>query len=125
MDLNSVTKLVRKIEIALYNKFKETNKHYSVRLNSLLVGFLILSFKTKFRQIYSNLNDRKNDFFWRKVIQGEITTSSLCDMEGTDMASEEKIKSRKKLEKEELEEIIKLEEKRQKEVIYNCYFSLF
>ena len=41
------------------------------------------------------------------------------------MASEEKIKSRKKLEKEELEEIIKLEEKRQKEVIYNCYFSLF
>ena len=63
-----------------------------------------------------NLKDEKNDYFWRNVLQGEISTSMLIRMENQDMASKEKMEWREQLEREDIERRKKIEEERQKEV---------
>ena len=83
MDLQSISVLVSKIEKYLNDEYKGPNKDY----------------KAKYRQIYLNLKDDKNDHFWRNVLQGEISTSMLIRMSNQEMASKETIEWRHKLEK--------------------------
>jgi len=101
MDLQSITKLVAKIERSLYQKYQQPNKQYMA----------------KFRQINFNLKDPQNDFFWRKVITGEIGSADLHEMSNMDMASNDLMEARKQQEKEHLDKIKRLEEERQKEAL--------
>ena len=72
--------------------------------------------KTKFRAILYNLKDEKNDTFWRRVILGEISASTLYKMESSEMASKEKMLERKQHHENELEQIKTIEDLKQKEV---------
>ena len=72
--------------------------------------------KNKFRTIQFNLKDTKNDYFWRRVILGEISASTLHKMSPTEMGSKEKMEWRKQQQQNELEQIKKIEEIKQKEV---------
>merc|ERR1712131_271396 len=101
MDLQSITKLVAKIERSLFQKYQQPNKQYMA----------------KFRQINFNLKDPQNDFFWRKVITGEIGSADLHDMSNMDMASKDLMEARKQQEKDHLDKIKRLEEERQKEAL--------
>ena len=101
MDLQSISVLVSKIEKYLNDAYKGATKDY----------------KAKYRQIYLNLKDDKNDHFWRNVLQGDISTSMLIRMSNQEMASKEKIEWRHKLEKDDIERRKKLEEERQKEAL--------
>ena len=77
----------------------------------------------KFRTIFSNLQDRTNDDFWRRVILGEISASNLHKMSPHEMSSAEKKEWRKTQQKNDLDQIIKLEEIKQKEVNNNNIFK--
>lgn len=101
MDLQSITRLVSKIERSLCQKYQQPNKQYMA----------------KFRQINFNLKDPQNDFFWRKVITGEIGSADLHAMSNMDMASKDLMESRKQQEKDHLDKIKRLEEERQKEAL--------
>ena len=59
MNQESIAKLVAKIEKEMFKSFGEVNKDY----------------KTKFRQIQFNLSQPKNDYFWRRVITGNVQQS--------------------------------------------------
>ena len=56
MNQESIAKLVAKIEKEMFKSFGEVNKDY----------------KNKFRQIQFNLKEPKNDYFWRRVITGNV-----------------------------------------------------
>ena len=56
MNTESIAKLVSKIEKEMYKSFGEVNSNY----------------KNKFRQIQFNLREPKNDYFWRRVITGNV-----------------------------------------------------
>jgi hypothetical protein len=56
MNTESIAKLVSKIEKEMYKSFDEVNSNY----------------KNKFRQIQFNLREPKNDYFWRRVITGNV-----------------------------------------------------
>jgi len=101
MDTNSIAKLVGKIEKSMFEKYGEVNKDY----------------KNKFRTIQFNLKDTKNDYFWRRVILGEISASTLHKMSPTEMGSKEKMEWRKQQQQNELEQIKKIEEIKQKEAL--------
>lgn len=101
MNLESIAKLVFKIEKHMFKTFVEVNKDY----------------KTKFRQIQFNLQDAKNDYFWRRVITGEISASSMHKMSSNDMGSIERLKEREKQQKDSLEQVLKLEAQKQREAL--------
>ena len=114
MDLQSITKLVAKIERSLFQKYQQPNKQYMV--NVKYSQTILTLFQAKFRQINFNLKAPENDFFWRKVITGEIGSADLHAMSGLDMASKDLMEARKQQEKDHLDKIKRLEEERQKEV---------
>ena len=56
MNTESIAKLVSKIEKEMFKSFGEVNNNY----------------KNKFRQIQFNLKAPNNDYFWRRVITGNV-----------------------------------------------------
>lgn len=66
--------------------------------------------------IHFNLQDKNNDYFWRRVIQGEISASTLHKMTSNEMSSMEKMEWRQQQHTNELDQIKKIEEIKQKEV---------
>ena len=69
--------------------------------------------------ILCNLKDNGNDTFWRRVILGEISASTLYRMESSEMASREKMLERKQHHDDALEQIKTIEDLKQKEVLYH------
>lgn len=93
MHPSSITKLVMKIEESLYKLF----------------GGVTSKYKNRYRSIMFNLKDEKNQGLWRKVILGEVTSSSLVKMTAEEMASKELAQWRKHELTQELEMIHELE----------------
>lgn len=99
MHPSSIEKLVKKVEESLYKAY----------------GGVSFKYKSKYRSIMFNLKDEKNEGFWRKVIVGEVTTSSLVKMTAEEMASKELAKWREHELTQELELINKLETEKKSE----------
>lgn len=93
MHPESTSKLVNKIEDSLYKLFGGVSSKY----------------KNRYRSITFNLKDEKNEGLWRKVILGQITSSSLVKMTAEEMASKELAQWRKHELTQELEMIHELE----------------
>ncbi|XP_039262185.2 death-inducer obliterator 1-like [Styela clava] len=93
MHPDSITRLVNKIEESLYKLFGSTSFKY----------------KSRYRSISFNLKDEKNHGLWRKVILGEVTSSSLVKMTAEEMASKELSQWRKHELTQELEMIHEIE----------------
>lgn len=93
MHPDSISKLISKVEDSLHKLFGGVNSKY----------------KNRYRSIMFNLKDEKNEGLWRKVILGEVTSSSLVKMTAEEMASKELAQWRKHELKQELEMIQELE----------------
>lgn len=93
MHPDSINRLVNKIEDSLFKLFGSTSFKY----------------KNRYRSISFNLKDEKNHGLWRKVILGEVTSSSLVKMTAEEMASKELAQWRKHELTQELEMIHELE----------------
>ncbi|OWA51734.1 putative PHD finger protein 3 [Hypsibius exemplaris] len=87
------------LETGLYEKFKDTNAEY----------------KKKYRAIVLNIQDKKNENFYRRLITGVIPAEEVASLSQEQMASDSLTQWRHEVERKELDSIIKAEMEEQME----------